>query len=189
MQEGLVRPSRTKAKLHLGAIAKTALRFSFLKFKPKNNLQSSEEANDINDETNEPSGAVSIPNGHAVNDEVKGCTEKESVVSSGMRKTPRIVIDGPSTPETEHNVKLPSICTEEINEKLAGLENRIVRIEKQILQFKNTFDVQMKTMLDTVRTLKEHIDSRETATRLYSCRESFEMERAIPDSGVTTSSL
>ena len=187
MQEGLVRPSRTKAKLHLGAIAKTALRFSFLKFKARNNLQSSGDADSINDEANEPSCA--IPNGHAINNEATGCTENESLVSSGLGKAPRIVIEGPSSPESEHSVALRGNCPEEINEKFAGLENRIVRIEKQILQFKNTFDVQMKTMLDTVRTLKEHIESSETGKKMFTCRESFEIEKAAPDSGVTTSSL
>ena len=190
-QEGLVRPSKTKSKLHLGAIAKTALRFSFLKFKAKSNIQEDNAADDADDAANESSSGVYIPNGHAISDPSNNSLDGRSinVVSSGSVNTPSIVVDAPSSPEIERNVEIGGNCTEEISEKLVGLENRIIRVEKQILQFKNTFDVQMKAILDVVKTLKVHLEAKETVTNVYSRRSSFEIESELPESGTMTSCL
>ena len=189
MQEGLVRPSRTKAKLHLGAIAKTALRFSFLKFKARNNLEMRPDPDeDIDQIAADSSPGLSIPNGHALKKEINSNeNEPSNIVSSISMGTPSIVIDAPISPEPERKVENVENRNEREIEKLNGLENRICRIEKQVLQFKNTFDVQMKTMLDMLGDLKEQMDNKEIVTNVDSCRSNFQIETAASESDTMTS--
>ena len=194
MQEGHVKPSRAKSKLHLGAIAKTALRFSFLKFKARNDMESGNTADAVDGVQYGTTSGIAIPNGNALNEEIRNCKrdEEQNILSSKSIEGPSIEIDAPSSPEPDVEIEASRNCNEELNERLAGLETRVVRIESQLSQFRSTFDVQMKTMLDTVKNLRDLLEVKEVVTNaqnISDCPERFEFQNGISEIDSMTSKL
>ena len=192
-QEGLVKPSRAKSKLHLGAIAKTALRFSFLKFKARSDMESGHAADSVDDVQYEAPGGISIPNGNALNEEIRNCKEDEeqNTVLRNSIEGPSIEIDAPSSPEPDVEIEASRNCDKELSERLAGLETRVVMIERQLSQFRSTFDVQMKTMLDAVKNLKGLLEVKEvtSAQNTIARPERFEFQNGISEIDSMTSTL
>lgn len=158
-----------------------------------------EHQNDDDSLRNESSTGVSIPNGHALKDD-KDISSNDGddddieramnfVQSNRFNDAPSIVIQAPSSPTVERNPRSVDHRDDLMNQKLDGLENRVCRIEKQILQFKNTFDLQMRTILDMMRDLKEELDGKEIVEKIDSCRSNFEIEPEVSTADTMTSSF
>lgn len=150
-QEGLARPSQTKQRIHLSAIAKTALRFSFLRFKARNSTAEPSHENEAassNDPSNEDT-RTTIPNGHTVsNNEDRKGFNLANVTRMSSIPTPKISIEGPSLPDLS-GLGLP------VDARLVGLEAKIRRIEDQVIEFRHTFNSEMSDILTLLADLKK----------------------------------
>ena len=173
--------------MHLGAIAKTALRFSFLKFKARNNLQLSQPDDPIDAIIHESSSTVPVTNGYALKEEA---SENKSINSERGNSIPlSIMIDATESVNIERNLQMEKCYNKEANKNLNRLEIQISRIESQLLECKRRFDLQMNTLLDLLKDLKVDLEGNEIIGKVDSQQSQSEIEPALSDPGIMTSSI
>ena len=155
-QEGLARPSQTKQRIHLSAIAKTALRFSFLRFRARNSNAGPNNENETasNNEASDEDTVASIPNGHTVSKDRNRHFNLANVTRLTSIPTPKISIESPSVPDLSHLPGVSEIEVPQEDERLMGLEAKIRRIEDQVIQFRHTINSQMNEVLSSLADLK-----------------------------------
>ncbi len=164
LQEGLARPSRAKAKLHLGAIAKTALRFSFLRFKAKSSTDLETEDNEVEETKRSSTNSLSLnlPNGFSKQRDRNKNVEHFHITEADTTQRRE------SSSEEIHEKRVRK-RDDMADQRLTALETRISRIENEMKDFRSSLNSQIDRVLLLMTELKSDITHKEIVTQIDLC--------------------
>ena len=166
----------------MGAIAKTALRFSFLKFKARSNSNDFEDKKDDEDIEQNTGHVLDIivPNGHA-HTEDQNKNFGNVLPNKHVANTLVIESEREDVPLRRENPIESSV-----SQRLSGVEERIANIESEMLIFKDSFDSQMGTVLSLLTEMKLSLCKGESETTVDTYSPDDASCSIISDTGTAT---